>query len=130
MSYKNKEDKAAHNKRYRTENPDVFRSWFDDRPNYYKEWRKKNPRQDNTAKERLQRYRELNRDKVRARDKLYYEIKKGRILRPDKCSECGKLGKIEADHHDYTKPLDVTWLCKDCHNKITKQRVRQAKGWD
>lgn len=34
-------------------------------------------------------------------------------LKRRKC-ECGVLG--QAHHEDYSKPLEVTWLCHRCHN--------------
>ena len=49
-------------------------------------------------------------------------VKAGQIVRPGKCQECSsaprnRLGHvmIEAHHPDYSKPLDVMWLCKPCH---------------
>ncbi len=30
------------------------------------------------------------------------------------CSDCGET-KVEAHHEDYSKPLDVEWLCKKHH---------------
>jgi hypothetical protein len=42
-------------------------------------------------------------------------IKYGKIKRQDSCSECGSTQKIEAHHDDYSKPLDVRWLCEFCH---------------
>ena len=51
----------------------------------------------------------------RARRKLNYEIERGRVTRPDRCSECGVGCRAEAHHHDYSKPLEVTWLCRKCH---------------
>jgi len=46
-------------------------------------------------------------------------IKKGTLIRPSQCSKCLKhnseVGKIEAHHPDYNKPLEVQWLCKKCH---------------
>ena len=39
----------------------------------------------------------------------------GRLWRPSKCSKCRKKGKIHGHHRDYTKPLDVVWLCPRCH---------------
>lgn len=38
----------------------------------------------------------------------------GTLLRPDGCEECGGAGPV-AHHDDYTKPLDVRWLCQSCH---------------
>jgi len=41
------------------------------------------------------------------------EIRAGRLI-PLPCRDCGEE-KVEAHHTDYTKPLDVIWLCKFHH---------------
>ena len=47
--------------------------------------------------------------------KLNNAIKEGKIIRPDRCSSCGKQCKPEGHHHDYKKPLEAVFLCKLCH---------------
>ena len=45
-------------------------------------------------------------------------VRDGRIKKPSQCSRCGKVErsrKIHAHHEDYAKPLDVIWLCSQCH---------------
>ena len=42
-------------------------------------------------------------------------LKHGELVRPTHCSECNSTHKIEGHHDDYTKPLDVRWLCEKCH---------------
>lgn len=49
-------------------------------------------------------------------------VKKGVVVRPSVCEACGKncvpannRPQIEAHHDDYNKPLDVRWLCRECH---------------
>lgn len=34
---------------------------------------------------------------------------------------------MEAHHHDYSKPLDVIWLCTPCHSKADEAR-REHEG--
>jgi hypothetical protein len=54
---------------------------------------------------------------VRARKRLHRAIERGDIARPSSCSECGVACKPEAHHEDYSRPLDVAWLCALCHGK-------------
>jgi hypothetical protein len=49
-----------------------------------------------------------------ARSKTFTAIKNGTIkVLP--CLICGD--KAEAHHHDYSRPLDVMWLCKSHHRE-------------
>jgi len=46
-------------------------------------------------------------------------IRKG-ILKREPCQVCGETN-VHAHHHDYSKPLDVIWLCKTHHEEIHRQ---------
>lgn len=52
--------------------------------------------------------------KQKARGICAAAIKAGRLVRQP-CEDCGRVGKSEAHHDDYSKPLAVRWLCKPCH---------------
>jgi hypothetical protein len=65
-------------------------------------------------------YREADRRRVRtdrdaARAQLNRAVRRGILQRPTTCEACGRSGKITAHHPDYSKPLDVEWLCYECH---------------
>lgn len=55
-------------------------------------------------------------------------IKAGVICKPRKCSMCNRPDtktRIEAHHSDYTEPLDVIWLCTECHARADEARREQ-----
>lgn len=54
----------------------------------------------------------------------------GVLVRPEQCSQCGVAGRISGHHMDYTKPLEVVWLCHKCHrgeHKGERKRVPTGK---
>ncbi len=63
-------------------------------PEYLREWRRNNP------------------EKYRA-----HQLVARHLENPGVCSECDSTFHIEAHHDDYTKPLDVRWLCSACHKQ-------------
>ena len=54
----------------------------------------------------------------RANQKIFYEIRMGRLTRPKFCELCGREVYTVAHHSDYDNKLDVVWLCKPCHQKL------------
>ena len=54
-------------------------------------------------------------EKIKARTLVCCALKTGFLIRPNICSKCQKESRIEAHHPDYSKPLEVMWLCKKCH---------------
>lgn len=64
------------------------------------------------------RWKKLNPEKVKAHDLLEKAIERGTIKRPEICSKCGRKTKIEGHHSDYSKPLEVIWLCHRCHVRL------------
>jgi hypothetical protein len=53
-------------------------------------------------------------------------LRDGLLVRLAVCDQCGLRGRIEGHHHDYSKPLDVSWLCKTCH--IAVHRPKRHSG--
>ncbi len=48
-------------------------------------------------------------------------IKSGKLIKSSKCENCGESPKkIEGHHTNYSKPLEVVWLCKKCHRLADK----------
>lgn len=66
----------------------------------------------------------------RAGEAVRSAVRAGRLIKPAMCQWCGRDGPIEAAHHDYEQPLNVTWLCLSCHRRYDRQPkggyIRQA----
>lgn len=60
------------------------------------------------------RYKVRHPIKYKARNAVAYAIQKGRLFALP-CESCGAQDDIHAHHDDYSKPLDVRWLCRECH---------------
>jgi hypothetical protein len=58
----------------------------------------------------------LVRTVVRVASTVRRAIKSGVLVPPDYCSSCADTDlKLDAVHEDYSRPLEVTWLCRRCH---------------
>ena len=72
-------------------------------------------------------YRQRYPERRNAFGAVYEATSKGELMRPDTCSKCGNSGYIVAHHHDYTKPLDVVWLCLSCDRQLHADLKRKEK---
>ena len=104
-----------------------------EKADYYREYDAKRYQNDPRVKARHRKYQETPSGKAsmeRARGKwlennpakrsahiaIGNAVRDGKIQKPDTCQSCGaKPGRIEGHHTDYTKPLEVMWLCRTCH---------------
>lgn len=63
-----------------------------------------------------------------AHNAINLQIKLGKLIRPSQCEACINGHRIEAHHDDYTKPLEVMWLCTRCHR--ARHSKLKAEGKD
>jgi hypothetical protein len=69
--------------------------------------------------QRTKNWRQHHREKANAWSAVGNAILKGELEKPIYCELCGVFEvKIHAHHADYSKPLEVLWLCHDCHMKL------------
>lgn len=61
------------------------------------------------------RWREKNKHKIKAQARVAQAIRKG-VLKRLPCEVCGDPNS-HGHHHDYSKPLDVWWLCSKHHGE-------------
>jgi hypothetical protein len=89
-------------------------------------WRRENPEKYNAQ---IKRYQEANKEKIRAYRKFRKALKAGILHRPKYCEQCGKAGRIDAHHHKgYDFPLEVLWLCRQCHVDKHQEAMRTASS--
>jgi hypothetical protein len=86
---------------------------------FYSKWYKLNGR-NRTIKQLddVNNWHNNNPEKVNAHRILRKNIKLGKINIPVRCTICSSESKLSGHHCDYSKPLDVIWVCYSCHKKI------------
>ena len=77
--------------------------------------------------ERSLRHYYANEQKAKARSAVGKAVLKGKLNKPDKCESCNEMKPLEGHHADYSKPLDVTWLCKGCHEALHHQALTEVE---
>ena len=116
LAYQCKVCHCAYSKAYYKDNPDKCKGFAE-------AWKKANPEKvkaDNAAwhkahPEKGYAYRLRNPLKVIAALAVREAIRVGRLAKPANCSECNATGIIHGHNCDYSKPLEVMWLCPKCH---------------
>ena len=109
------------------------RSWYAKNRQYVSEYRQSRVLSDEEKAARSKntmeyRSRPEQQPKYKARKAVYYAIAKGKIVRQG-CEVCG-VYPAEAHHEDYSKQLDVTWLCHkhhaERHGKIAEVSISKT----
>ena len=76
----------------------------------------KTPKGKAKLKRHTQRYRRLNPEKYRATGIANNALRDGRLTK-EPCEVCGSP-IVEKHHDDYSKPLEVRWLCRKHHRQL------------
>jgi len=91
------------------------RHFSESRPRILAYDRKRGSRQSSAD---VNEYRKNNPKKYKAHIAVGNALREGKLHRPDRCSHCKVECKPEGHHEDYQKPLDVVWLCSECHRNL------------
>ena len=77
----------------------------------------------------MARHRKTHPDRMRARNAITIAVASGTVVQQP-CDICG--GNGEAHHDDYSKPLEVRWLCRkhhvEEHLRIRNLAISQTTG--
>ena len=87
----------------------------------YEKERSKRPERKLAALRYQASQREREPQKTKARSAVRRAVKSGGLVRKP-CEVCGTTEKVEAHHEDYSKPLDVRWLCF-AHHRMNHDQV-------
>lgn len=102
----------------REEKQEYYRSWYqknkEKKDQYNWQWRRNNPEKVSImANKRYKKYKPENLQKIKAKQLAAYALKTGK-LKKGLCFICDSM-YTEAHHEDYSKPLEVIWLCRQHH---------------
>jgi len=96
---------------------DVAENYRTNRKHYqeYERKRLQNPDRKHNVAKYQKSGRRKNPARAKAYQKLHYALRAGKVVRQP-CYICGNT-KSQGHHKDYSKPLNVEWLCFKCHRE-------------
>lgn len=62
-------------------------------------------------------WRQNHPDAYRAQNAVNNAVRDGKLFKQP-CAICSTDKNVHAHHEDYSRPLDVKWLCAKCHHRI------------
>lgn len=62
----------------------------------------------------IRRWRQAHPEKYVAQTAVSNALRDGK-LKKGPCARCSDTRRVVGHHHDYSRPLEVTWLCPACH---------------
>jgi hypothetical protein len=107
-----KECQSKRNKASRNKNLDYYRSYYNYRYSVYKQ----------KAYDDAELYKVRHPEKLEAKKAVQRALKNQEIVK-GKCAVCGECN-VDAHHEDYSKPLDVIWLCRKHHIDLHAKRIK------
>ena len=93
-----------------------------DKTEYMKQWRIQHI---DSVRESRRKWNEKNKDKIFAQRMVEHRVESG-IIKRLPCEVCGDE-KSQAHHPDYSKPLDVIWLCQTHHKQLHIRLLEDEK---
>ena len=104
----------------------IVRDWREKHKEYHRSYKRQYYMNNREALKEMSRLDRLNSPKrVKATTELNRAVRNGDIVKQP-CEVCGDI-EAEAHHNDYTKPLEVAWLCsrhhKRLHSKIKEEMI-------
>ena len=88
----------------------------------YEQRRSKTPERRKQMLEAQRRRRATHPDKNRARHAVGRAVRSGLLVRGP-CEVCGTTANVQAHHDDYSKPLEVRWMCFKHHREAAHGQV-------
>jgi hypothetical protein len=130
--YKNKNNKDAYdgccklcttvtNNKWNENNPEKYKAvrkkWYENNREKINATKRKNYQNNIKKRNAIARnWRKNNSQKYNSHKTLNCTISRGELER-DPCEVCGTTKNIQGHHEDYSKPLEVNWLCASHHKK-------------
>ncbi len=94
---------------YRRKNREKLRKYGRE---YNKEWRK------NNGYHNEEKWIDNNPKKRKAQELLRYAVRKGMVEKKNCETQDCESDKTQGHHEDYSKPLEVKWLCAKHHKQL------------